>query len=136
MIAERDIEIPMADGIALAADVFRPAGGPPAPVIMSTGPYGKGVHSRDSHPAEWHRLLTQHPEVLDGSPGEHMAWELPDPERRVPAGYAVVRADSRSAGRSPGDESPYSARTLHRTGPSAPRCHAAALLASAGNNRR
>jgi hypothetical protein len=42
----------MADSIAQAADIFRPAGCPPAPVIMSMGPYGKGIRFRDSHRAE------------------------------------------------------------------------------------
>jgi uncharacterized protein len=102
MVVERDVQILMADGITLAADVFRPASGPPAPVIMSMGPYGKSVHFRDSHRAEWDRLIAEHPEVLDGSSGEHMTGELADPERWVPHGYAVVRADSRGAGRSPG----------------------------------
>jgi putative CocE/NonD family hydrolase len=108
MIVERDIEIPMADGTALAADVFRPPGGPAVPAVMSMGPYGKGVHFRDSHPAEWDRLLIQHPEVLGGSSGEHTVWELPDPEQWVPHGYAVVRAGSRGAGRSPGYLDPFS----------------------------
>ena len=49
MVIERDIPIPMTDGVALAADVFRPSGGPPVPVIMSMGPHGKGIHFRDSH---------------------------------------------------------------------------------------
>jgi len=39
MVIERDVAIPMADGVALA-DVFRPSAGPPVPVIMSMGPYG------------------------------------------------------------------------------------------------
>jgi predicted acyl esterase len=81
----------MADSIAQAADIFRPAGGPPAPVIMSMGPYGKGIRFRDSHRAEWDRLITQHPAVLDGSSGEHMVWELADPERWVPHGCATLR---------------------------------------------
>jgi predicted acyl esterase len=102
MVVERDVRIPMADGIALAADVFRPASAEPIPVIMSMGPYGKSVHFRDSHRAEWDRLVAQHPDVLDGSSGEHMVWELADTERWVPHGYAVVRVDSRGAGRSRG----------------------------------
>jgi uncharacterized protein len=102
MVIERDVAIPMADGVALAADVFRPSAGPPVPAIMSMGPYGKGIHFRDWQRAEWDRLITLHPEVLDGSSGQHMAWELADPERWVPHGYAVVRVDCRGAGRSPG----------------------------------
>ena len=102
MVIERDVAIPMADGVALAADIFRPSAGPPVPVIMSMGPYGKGTWFRDWQRAEWDGLITRHPEVLDGSAGQHMVWELADPERWVPHGYAVVRVDSRGAGRSPG----------------------------------
>ena len=102
MLVERDVEISMADGIILAADVFRPAGQAPAPVIMSMGPYGKGIHFRDSHRPAWDQLAAGHPEILDASSGEHMVWEVVDPERWVPDGYAVVRVDSRGAGRSGG----------------------------------
>jgi hypothetical protein len=54
MIVDRDVQIPMADGIALAADVFRPAAGPPAPVIMSMGPYSEGLRFQRRTPP-WRR---------------------------------------------------------------------------------
>jgi alpha/beta superfamily hydrolase len=92
----------MPDGIILAADVFRPAGRAPAPVIMSMGPYGKGIHFRDSHRPAWDQLTAGHPEILHASSGEHMVWEVVDPGQWVPDGYAVVRVDSRGAGRSGG----------------------------------
>ena len=38
---ERDIEIPMRDGIILRADVFRPAGLTKVPALVSWSPYGK-----------------------------------------------------------------------------------------------
>ena len=67
------------------------------------GPYGKGLPYREAHFAPmWQWLISNHPEILDGSSGEFMVWETVDPERWVPAGYAVVRVDSRGAGRSPG----------------------------------
>ena len=103
MLVERDVPVPMPDGIVLRADVFRPDGGDAVPVILTMGPYGKGVPFREAHFASrWQRLVDEHPEVLDGSSGQFMTWETVDPERWVPAGYAVVRADSRGAGRSPG----------------------------------
>ncbi len=37
-----------------------------------------------------------------GSSNKYQAWEVVDPEKWVPDGYAVVRVDSRGAGRSPG----------------------------------
>jgi len=47
MIIERDVPVPVDDGNILRADVFRPADGKPAPVIMTLGPYGKGVRYKD-----------------------------------------------------------------------------------------
>ena len=43
MIIERDVPIPMEDGLVLRADVFRPPSGGPHPVVMTLGPYAKGV---------------------------------------------------------------------------------------------
>ena len=43
MIIERDLSIIMDDGIELKADIFRPDLDQPVPVIMTSGPYGKGV---------------------------------------------------------------------------------------------
>jgi uncharacterized protein len=103
MLIERDVEVPMQDGLILRADVFRPDGDQAVPVILTMGPYGKGLPYREAHFAPmWRWLISNHPEVLDGSRGEFMTWETVDPERWVPAGYAVVRVDSRGAGRSPG----------------------------------
>ena len=42
MIIERDIPIP-SDDTVLRVDIFRPNDVKPAPVIMTMGPYGKGV---------------------------------------------------------------------------------------------
>jgi len=42
------------------------------------------------------------PEVLEGSSNKYQNWELVDPEKWVPDGYACVRVDSRGCGRSPG----------------------------------
>jgi predicted acyl esterase len=40
-IFERDLAVPMRDGVTLYANLFRPTVGKPAPVIMSVTPYGK-----------------------------------------------------------------------------------------------
>src|SRR5664280_2402819 len=39
---------------------------------------------------------------LEGSTNKYQNWEVTDPERWVPHGYAVIRVDSRGAGWSPG----------------------------------
>lgn len=99
------------DGNVLRADVYRPDDDGRYPVILSYGPYGKGVaFQSDIYEMQWERLTSRAPEVLDGSTNAYQAWEVVDPERWVPHGYAVVRVDSRGAGCSPGFMDPRSAR--------------------------
>jgi predicted acyl esterase len=102
MLVERDVPIPMDDGLELRADVFRPQTSEPVPVVMTLGPYGKGVRYQDGYSAQWAWLVEAHPDLLTGSSRGHLTWETVDPEIWVPWGYAVVRVDSRGAGRSPG----------------------------------
>ncbi len=97
-----DAPIEMDDGVVLRADVFRPIGGGRHPVILSYGPYGKGLAFQEGYKGNWARLIAAAPEVLSGSTNKYQVWELVDPEKWVPDGYAIVRVDSRGAGRSPG----------------------------------
>jgi len=90
------------DGTVLRADVYRPIGEGRHPVILTYGVYGKGLAFQEAYAAQWEKMLQDHPEVAEGSSCRYMNWETPDPERWVPAGYAVVRVDSRGAGWSPG----------------------------------
>lgn len=102
MQIERDVEIPMSDGVVLRADVFRPDGDGTHPVLISYGGYGKGLHLKDGYPGAWEDIVNRTPDVLEGSSGEHMVWELPDPEFWVPVGYILIRVDARGTGMSPG----------------------------------
>jgi predicted acyl esterase len=102
MCIDWDVRIAMDDGLALRADVFRPPGEGKHPVILSYGPYGKGLSFQQGYKSQWARLIKAAPEVLDGSSNKYQSWELVDPEKWVPDGYACVRVDSRGAGRSPG----------------------------------
>jgi predicted acyl esterase len=97
-----DAPITMDDGLVLRADVFRPVGDGRYPVILSYGPYAKGLAFQEGYKGNWARLIKAAPEVLDGSSNKYQNWELVDPEKWVPEGYAIVRVDSRGAGRSPG----------------------------------
>lgn len=97
-----DVEIPMDDGSFVRADVYRPDGDGRYPVLMSYGPYGKGLHFDEGYPVQWRSLTAKHPEILRGSSGRYANWETADPERWVPFGYICIRVDSRGAGRSPG----------------------------------
>lgn len=102
MWIEWDVPIEMDDGVALRADVFRPEGEDRYPVILSYGPYGKGLSFAEGFPGRWQRLVEEHPEVLEGSTGRYANFEVVDPEKWVPDGYVCVRVDSRASGRSPG----------------------------------
>ena len=97
-----DAPITMDDGVVLRADVFRPAEAGKYPVILSYGPYAKGLSFQEGYKGNWARLIKAAPEVLRGSSNKYQNWELVDPEKWVPDGYACVRVDSRGAGRSPG----------------------------------
>jgi uncharacterized protein len=110
MVIDRDVPVPMDDGLVLRADVFRPAGPGRHPVILSYGPYAKGLAFQDGYADQWRLMTEQHPDVARGSTNEHQNWEVADPEKWVPDGYACVRVDSRGAGRSPGRLDPYSPR--------------------------
>src|SRR5690348_11464350 len=91
MRIERDVMVSTRDGAQIAVDVFRPDGDEPVPVIASISPYGKDVHWPDRFPL--YDLVDQN---------EHMVWETPNPLWWVPRGYALVRADTRGTGKSPG----------------------------------
>jgi len=105
-----DVPIPMDDGIVLRADVFRPAGQGPFAVLLSYGPYAKGLAFQDGYPSAWDRMIHDHPDVAEGSSNLYQNWEVADPEKWVPHGYACVRVDSRGCGRSPGYVDHFSPR--------------------------
>ncbi len=110
MRIDRDVPVTVDDGLVLRADVYRPTGPGRHPVILSYGPYAKGLHFEDLYTDQWRRMVEQHPDVLAGSSNAYQNWEVVDPEKWVPEGYACVRVDSRGAGRSPGVLDIWSAR--------------------------
>jgi len=110
MHIEWDIPIEMDDGVVLRADVFLPDRAEEYPVILSYGPYAKGLAFQEGYPDQWRLMTSQHPDVEAGSTNRYQSWEVVDPEKWVPDGYAVVRVDSRGTGRSPGHIDVFSPR--------------------------
>jgi putative CocE/NonD family hydrolase len=96
------VSIPADDGAVLRADVYRPDAAGTFPAIVSYGPYAKGLAFQDGYRPQWDKMVAEHPDVTAGSSGRYQCWEVADPERWVPHGYACVRVDSRGAGTSPG----------------------------------
>jgi predicted acyl esterase len=110
MQVDWDVGIEMDDGLVLRADVFRPAQEGRYPVLLTYGPYAKGLAFQDGYPSAWERMAREHPDVTAGSSNVYQNWEVVDPEKWVPHGYVCVRVDSRGCGRSPGFVQPFAPR--------------------------
>lgn len=83
VVVEKNLEVPMRDGVVLAADVYRPAGGQPAPTLVTRTPYGK----------EFTHYIS--------------AGCFPLPLKLAEDGYAVVVNDVRGRFGSAGEFTPY-----------------------------
>jgi predicted acyl esterase len=105
-----DVPVIMDDGATVRCDVFRPVQDGRHPVILSYGPYAKGLAFQDGYPSAWQKMAAGHPDVTRGSTNRYQSWEVVDPEKWVTHGYACVRFDSRGCGTSPGFIDHFSAR--------------------------
>jgi predicted acyl esterase len=111
MVIEWDAPITMDDGLVLRADIYRPPGPGRHPVLMTHGPYAKGLSFQEGFAFAWTQLERDHPEALEGSSNKYQSWETPDPEIWTRDwGYVCIRVDSRGAGRSPGRLDVFSRR--------------------------
>ncbi len=97
-----DVPITMDDGLVLRADIFRPNDDKKYPVLLSYGPYGKGLSFQEGYKTAWDIMAKDYPDAVAGSSNKYQNWEVVDPEKWVPDGYICIRVDSRGAGRSPG----------------------------------
>ena len=96
---DRDVAVPMRDGVRLFANVFRGPAHEPRPVILSVTSYGK-----DRAPDRLTTLLMRLSGVRFGHalPSSLTTFEAPDPVTWVGEGYSVVQADARGMHRSEG----------------------------------
>lgn len=96
ILATYDVEIPLADGTRLTANVFRSKratdAGEKTPVVMCAHPYDNHLipalgRTPLGGPPKQYRLIPQ-----EGRPtfSTQTSWEAPDPNFWVPAGYSVV----------------------------------------------
>ncbi len=110
MTVDYNVPIPTDDGIVLRADVYRPTGAGRYPVVLSYGPYAKGLAFQEAYKLQWDKMVRDHPDVAAHSTNRYQSWEVVDPEKWLPDGYVCVRVDSRGAGWSPGYMDVWSAR--------------------------
>ncbi len=66
-----DLPIAMDDGAVMRADLFRPIADGRYPVILTYGPYAKGLSFQDGYPSAWKSLSTQHPDAIAGSSNKY-----------------------------------------------------------------
>ncbi len=92
IILERDVRVPMPDGVRLSANVFRPAAPGACPAILSVTPYGKD-NLPDRKFMFFMRLAGVRFGKLDCS--KWTGFEAPDPIYWVRQGYAVAQVDVR-----------------------------------------
>lgn len=93
---EKDVRVPLRDGVHLAVNVYRPETPGRYPVLISAHPYGKDRLARKTPfgylPPLPYRIMRQTGPVRFS---DQTGWEAPDPARWVPRGYVVVNADLR-----------------------------------------
>ncbi|EHK44480.1 hypothetical protein TRIATDRAFT_266016 [Trichoderma atroviride IMI 206040] len=101
-ILERDVAVPIRDGIRIYADVFRPANTDAkdkVPAVIAFSPYGKtgtGVPNYDIMGP--HHIGLK----LEDTSG-YEKFEGPDPATWAEYGYAIINVDARGAGKSEGN---------------------------------
>ena len=79
MRIEWDVAIAASDGVVLRADVFRPLQEGRYPVLLTYGPYAKGLAFQEGYPSAWNRMVAEHPDVAHGSSNKYQNWEVVDP---------------------------------------------------------
>lgn len=96
LLIERNVEVPLRDGVRILVDIYRPADESDAdlPILLGWSPYGKHGLSASLWPPAG---------VEAGWMSRFTAFEAPDPMFWCPRGYAVVFADPRGAWLSEGD---------------------------------
>lgn len=101
----RDIKIPLRNGSHVYADVYRPDGDDPVPVVMNCGVYGRAfVHHTicGDEDAEAHELMEEQYFLGNSAGYEFENHESINTAAWIPRGFALVRVDGPGAGKSPG----------------------------------
>jgi uncharacterized protein len=97
LLIERNVKVPLRDGVRIYVDLYRPDGaGVPVPILVGWSPYGK--HNTADH------LPWPSAGVLAGWISQYTAFEAPDPAYWCRHGYAVAYPDPRGSWYSGGEQ--------------------------------
>ncbi|KAJ0341866.1 hypothetical protein KNSL1_010960 [Colletotrichum chrysophilum] len=99
MTWEKDVAIPLRDGVRIRADIFRPAKleGQKLPALLPWSPYGKtGSGHHQTTNFKWLGVPKSSLSGLE-------KFEAPDPAEWCPRGYVLVQPDARGCFNSEGD---------------------------------
>lgn len=101
VIFERDVGVPMRDGIMIYTDIFRPVDSDTnkVPAIIPWSPYGK----TGSSIYHYENMGPFNSGVLKAATTDYEKFEGPDPAEWCPRGYAIINVDARGAGMSEGN---------------------------------
>ncbi|MES3001829.1 MAG: CocE/NonD family hydrolase [Pseudomonadota bacterium] len=110
----KDVKVPLANGLFVYADVFRPAREGKFPVIMNCGPYGRAFYHHsiandadfDAHEEMEERYFHGN---VDGQVFENH--ETANTVDWVPHDYVVMRVDGPGSGKNPGTLAPWGIET-------------------------
>lgn len=75
MHVDWNVPIRTRDGSCLYADVYRPVKAGQYPVILSHGPYGKGLSFQEGYRTAWDIMAEKHPDVTAGSTNKYQNWK-------------------------------------------------------------
>jgi predicted acyl esterase len=97
LLIERNVKVPLRDGVRIYVDLYRPdaSDGAPTPILLGWSPYGK--HNTADH------LPWPSAGVLAGWISPYTAFEAPDPLYWCRHGYTVVYPDPRGSWYSEGE---------------------------------
>lgn len=101
VLFQKNVSIPLkASSLPIRANVYLPLShksnpGEKYPVLVTYGPYGKDIPYETFFKGSFSQVNSEHR-------SKYSAWETPDPVYWTRHGYAIVRADERGLGQSPG----------------------------------
>jgi len=98
MDVDKNVPIPMRDGLELAANVYRPTHDREVPIIMAFTGFGKDLPWNGTNPG-WGITTEPYQPTITGT----TSFEAPEPAFWTSHDYAVVVVDPRGEGRSPGE---------------------------------